>query len=191
MKQKIFLILLLLGEMAMAATTQYLESNGRKIPVILEQDKRLPLVTMQLIFTNSGTITDTKAGLAKLSAKMMSEGTKKLGSSAYAEALEAKAIHLSASVGKETFVVEVSCLKEEFGEALKFLELLLKDPNLTAEVLEKVKKTTIGGLSRKENDYDYVASNALNELLFEKTPLALASSGTIKSVESITLEDVK
>ncbi|MDY0116691.1 MAG: pitrilysin family protein, partial [Sulfurimonadaceae bacterium] len=33
--------------------------------------------------------------------------------------------------------------------------------------------------------------NALNELLFEKTPLALASSGTIKSVESITLEDVK
>lgn len=189
--RKIFLVLLLLGEMAMAATTQYLESNGRKIPIILEQDTRLPLVTMQLIFTNSGSVTDTKAGLAKLSAKMMGEGTKKLGSSAFAESLEAKAIHLSASTGRETFVIEVSCLKEEFSEALKSLEMLLSDPNLTTEVLEKVKKTTIGGLSRKENDYDYVASNALRELLFENTPLALASSGTIDSIQSMKLEDVK
>lgn len=191
MIKKIFLTLLLLGEIAMATTTQYLESNGRKIPIILEQDTRLPLVTMQFIFTNSGSVTDTKAGLAKLSARMMGEGTKKLGSSAFAEALEAKAIHLSASTGRETFVIEVSCLKEEFSEALKSLEMLFDDPNLTTEVLEKVKKTTIGGLSRKENDYDYVAANALKELLFENTPLALASSGTIDSIQSIELADIK
>jgi predicted Zn-dependent peptidase len=189
--KKIFLALLLLGEILMAATIKHFETDGVLVPVILEQDKRLPLVTMQLVFTNSGTIADTKAGLAKLGAKMMGEGTKKLGSSAFAEALEAKAIHISASVGKETFVIEMSCLKEELENALGFLEMLLADPNLSEDVLKKVKKTTIGSLSRKENDYDYVASNALKALLFAGTPLQNPASGTIESVESITLADIK
>lgn len=182
---------MLLGEILMAATIKHFETDGVQVPVILEQDKRLPLVTMQLVFTNSGTIANTKAGLAKLGAKMMGEGTKKLGSSAFAEALEAKAIHISASVGKETFVIEMSCLKEELENALGFLEMLLADPNLSEDVLKKVKKTTIGSLSRKENDYDYVASNALKALLFAGTPLQNPASGTIESVESITLADIK
>ncbi|MDD2567875.1 MAG: pitrilysin family protein [Thiovulaceae bacterium] len=189
--KKIFLALMLLGEILMAATIKHFETDGVQVPVILEQDKRLPLVTMQLVFTNSGTIADTKAGLAKLGAKMIGEGTKKLGSSAFAEALEAKAIHISASVGKETFVIEMSCLKEELENALGFLEMLLADPNLSEDVLKKVKKTTIGSLSRKENDYDYVASNALKALLFAGTPLQNPASGTIESVESITLADIK
>ncbi|MDD3816660.1 MAG: pitrilysin family protein [Thiovulaceae bacterium] len=189
--KKIFLALMLLGEILMAATIKHFETDGVQVPVILEQDKRLPLVTMQLVFTNSGSIADTKAGLAKLGAKMMGEGTKKLGSSAFAEALEAKAIHISASVGKETFVIEMSCLKEELENALGFLEMLLADPNLSEDVLKKVKKTTIGSLSRKENDYDYVASNALKALLFAGTPLQNPASGTIESVESITLADIK
>ena len=182
---------MLLGEILMAATIKHFETDGVAIPIILEQDKRLPLVTMQLVFTNGGSIADTKAGLAKLGAKMMGEGTKKLGSSAFAEALEAKAIHISASVGRETFVIEMSCLKEELQSALGFLEMLLADPNLSEDVLKKVKKTTIGSLSRKENDYDYVASNELRALLFAGTPLQNPASGTIESVESITLAEIK
>jgi predicted Zn-dependent peptidase len=146
---------------------------------------------MQFVFTNSGSIEDTKAGLVKLSAKMMSEGTKKDGSEAFADALEAKAIHISASAGKETFVLELSCLKEQLDEALGFYSALLLDPNLTDDVLAKVKKTTIGSLSRKENDYDYVAANELKAILFEGTVLANPSAGTPKSIESITLSDVK
>ncbi|QOY53494.1 insulinase family protein [Candidatus Sulfurimonas baltica] len=176
----------------MAATIEEIEVNGKNIPVIFEEDKRLPLVTMQFVFTNSGTITDiTKAGLARFSAKVMSEGTKELGSSGFAEALEAKAIHISAHAGKETFVVEVGCLKGEFETALKYFGDLLKDPNLTQEAIDKVKTTTIGSISSKANDYDYVASNELKTLLFEGTPLSTPDAGTIESVKSIELSDVK
>ncbi|QOY55833.1 insulinase family protein [Candidatus Sulfurimonas marisnigri] len=176
----------------MAATIEEIEVNGKKIPVIFEDDKRLPLVTMQFVFTNSGTITDaTKAGLAKLSSRVMGEGTKALGSNAFAEALEARAIHISASAGKETFVIEVGCLKGEFETALKYFSDLLKDPNLTQEAVDKVKTTTIGSISSKANDYDYVASNELKSVLFEGTPLENPASGTIESVKSIQLEDVK
>ena len=176
----------------MAATIQNIEVNGKNIPVIFEKDTRLPLATMQFVFTNSGSITDTKkAGLAKFTSRVMSEGTKKLGSNKFAEALEAKAIHISASTGKETFVMEVGCLRDEFDTALKYFDALLQDPNLSQDTIKKVKTTTIGALSSKANDFDYVASNELKKLLFPDTPLANPSAGTIESVKSINLSDVK
>ena len=176
----------------MAATIQYIETNGLKVPVIFESDKRLPLVTMQLIFTNSGSITDTtKAGLAKMSARVMNEGTKKLGSSAFAQLLESKAIHIASSTGTETFVMEVGSLKENFNDGLNYFESLLKDPNFTKKALEKVQTTTIGSLSRKENDFDYIASNELKATLFKGSVLANPASGTIESIKTIELKDVK
>ena len=189
--KKNFLTLLLLGQVMMAATVQYIETNVAKVPLIFEKDERLPLATVQFIFTNSGSIADKdKAGLAKFSSKMMNEGTKKLGSSAFADMLEEKAIHIHSSIGTETFVLETGALKEQFDEALIYVEQLLADPNLSEEAFKKVKTTTIGGLSGKANDFDYVAANELKAILFEGSPLANPSSGTIESVESITLDDV-
>ena len=176
----------------MAAKVDYIKANGFEIPVIFESDKRLPLVNMQFVFQNAGSINDTEiAGLAKFSARMMGEGTKKLGSTAFAEALEARAISIHASTGRETFVIELSCLSDEFDEALSYFDSLLKDPNFTNEALSKVKTTVVGQLSSKENDFDYVAGNELKAVLFEGTPLENPNSGTKQSVNSIKLEDVK
>ncbi|MFA6193164.1 MAG: pitrilysin family protein [Sulfurimonas sp.] len=189
---KYIVTLLILGQIIMAATIEYIETNSSKVPVVYESDTRLPLVTMQFTFTNSGSVTDLKkAGLARFSAKVMSEGTKTLGSAAFAEALEAKAIHISASSGGETFVIEMSCLKEEFDEALQYFDSLIKEPNLSDETLNKVKTMTLGSLSSKENDFDYVASNELKAILFKGTVLGQPSLGTVESVKSIELSDVE
>ena len=190
--KKIALTLLILGNIIMAATIDKIEVKGVHVPLIFEQDKRLPLVTMQFIFQNSGSVADVKkAGLAKFSAKIMNEGTKTLGSSAFAEALESRAIHISASTGKETFVIEMSCLSEEFDNGLKYFDMLLKEPNLTQESIKKVKTTTLGSLANKENDFDYIASIELKALMFEGTVLANPSAGSVESVKSIELKDVE
>ncbi|MEO1937763.1 MAG: pitrilysin family protein [Sulfurimonas sp.] len=176
----------------MAAKIDSIEIAGVKVPLIFEEDKRLPLVNTQIVFTNSGSITDKKiAGLAKFSAKMLGEGTRELGANGFAEALESEAIHISASTGSETFVIEMGSLKEQFAKSNHFLSQLLAEPNLTERSLEKVKAVTLGALSRKENDYDYVASNTLKKLLFEGTPLAQPSAGTKESIAKISLEDVQ
>lgn len=189
---KIFLIILVIGQIIMAAQIDSIEVKGIKVPLIFEKDSRLPLVNTQIVFANSGSITDTKkAGLAKFSSKLLNEGTKKLGSNGFSQELESRAIHISASTGTETFVLETSSLKDEFKNAAKFLNDLLKDPNYTQEALSKVKTMTIGALSRKENDFDYVASNELKKLLFPNTPLAQPASGTVESVKKIELDDVK
>ena len=176
----------------MAAQIDSIKVKGISVPIIFEHDTRLPIANMQIVFTNSGSITDTKiAGLAKFSAKLLNEGTKTLGSNNFADKLESRAIHISANTGTETFVLEASSLKEEFADTSKFLTKLLQDPNYSEEALTKVKTMTIGTLSAKENDFDYVASNELKKLLFPNTPLAQPALGTVESVKSIQLEDVE
>ena len=189
---KIFLTLLIIGQILMAAKIETIEIKGVKIPLIYEEDNRLPLVSTQIVFTNSGSITDVKkAGLAKVSAKIFNEGTKTDGSNAFAEALESKAISISANAGTETFVLEVSSLKDEYANSMNYLETLLKDPNYSAQALKKIKTMTVGSLSRKENDFDYIAANELKNILFTGSVFAQPSSGTKESVESINITDVK
>ena len=177
----------------MAETTvEHVEVNGVSVPMIFEKDTRLPIVSMQLVFRQSGSIEDgADAGLARMTASMFNEGTEKRGAVGFAEALDARAIHLSVHAGTETMVFEMGALKEEFGEAVSLLDELIETPNLSESALQKVKTTTIGSLSRKENDFDYVADRELKALLFAGTPLSQPASGTVESVKAVTLPQIE
>ncbi|MEA1916835.1 MAG: pitrilysin family protein [Campylobacterota bacterium] len=189
---KILITILILGYTIMAATVQTLHVDGTKIPLIHEKDKRLPLISLQLVFKNSGAITTPlNAGLAKLSAKMLNEGSKKLGSVEFSQALDDKAIHLSAHAGNETLVVELSSLKDQFNDGVALLQELLYEPNLSEEAFKKVQTMTLGSISQKVNDFDYVASASLKKVLFDGTPMQEPQIGTLESVQKIRLNDVK
>jgi len=189
---RLFAAILLFGQVIMAATFETLQVGAISVPLIFEQDSRLPIASMQVVFRNSGHVEDGNiSGLSRLSAQILNEGTKAMGLTAFAEALEQKAIHLSVHTGTETMVAELSCLKEQFDEGVGMLGTLLADPNTTDETLEKIKAMTIGALKRKESDFDTVASNELRRLQFPATPLEFPPEGTVDSVASVTLDDVK
>lgn len=176
----------------MAATIKQLEINNINVPVIFEKDKNLPILNLQLVFKNSGYIQDNKkSGTASISASLLNEGTKKLGSTKFAQKLENQAISLHTSNGFETFVVELSSIKDVHEKALKYLKELLSDPNYDEKTLKKIKTIKTGSLKRKENDFDYIASKNLKKLIFKGTPLESPSSGTIESIEKIKLDDIK
>ena len=175
----------------MSAVLEQIKVDKKEVPFIFEEDKNLPIVSMQLIFKNSGTLSDTKDGLVELTAKLLNEGTKKDGSVGFATKLENRAITLSTHAGAETFVIELGSLKSEFDYGLTLLKELLADPNYTKETLKKIQTQTIGVLKRKESDFDYISNLTMKGMIFPNTPLAKPPLGTVKSVESITLDDIK
>ena len=176
----------------MASTLDYIDVHGVKIPFIYEEDKRLPIVSMQIVFTHSGSIDEGKHfGLARLSAKMLNEGSLKRGSVGFADALDARAIQLSATAGNETFVIELGSLKEEFDTGLSLLGEQLREPNFTAKSLDKVKTMALSDIARKEADFDTVASDELKAVLFEGTPMAVPNIGTKESIKAISLKDIE
>lgn len=175
----------------MASTLDFIEIHGIKVPFIFEQDKRLPIVSMQIVFTHSGSIDEGKHyGLARMSAKMLNEGSLKRGSVGFADALDARAIQLSSTAGNETFVIELGSLKEEFDTGITLLSEQLREPNFTDKTLEKVKTMALSDIARKEADFDTVASDELKAVLFEGTPMAVPNIGTKESIKAIRLSDV-
>ncbi len=189
--KKILLLLVTIQGILMSANLSNIEVNGTKVPFIFEEDKNLPIASMQLIFKNAGSLTDSKDGLVKMTASLLNEGTKKDGSTGFATKLDNHAISLSAHAGKETFVLEVGSLKEQFSQAIDRLKELLLDPNYSKDTLQKIKTKTLGTLKRKESDFDYISSLEMKKMLFPNTPLAKPSLGTLQSVKSITLEDIE
>lgn len=176
----------------MATTIKYIDIKGVQIPVIFEEQKSLPILNLQLVFQNSGYVQDKdKSGLASLSSKLLNEGTKELGASKFAEKLEENAISLTTSNGFETFVIELSNLKEQSKKGINLLTELLKSPNYSKSTLEKLKTIQTGSLKRKENDFDYVSNNQLKSILFKGTTLQNPASGTIESISKIKLKDIE
>jgi len=189
--KKIVILLILLQGWAMSQGVHEVEVKGTKVPMVFEQSTIVPLVSIQIVFRNSGSLYDTKAGLAGLGAKLLSEGTKKDGSVGFASKLENNAIHLTAGAGIETLTIELSSLKSEFSKGIELLKALIEDPNYTDETMEHIKRQKIGWLTQKKSDFDYIASLGLKETLFIGSDMGRPRAGTIESVTSITLDDIK
>ncbi|MBD3831686.1 MAG: insulinase family protein, partial [Arcobacter sp.] len=171
---------------------KHINIKGVEIPVIFEEQKSLPILNLQLVFQNSGYIQDKdKNGLVSLSSKLLNEGTKELGATKFAEQLDENAITINTSNGFETLVIELSSLKEESKKAINLLNDLLKSPNFSEDTLNKLKTIQIGGLKRKENDFDYIAQNQLKSILFKNTPLENPAAGSVDSISKIKLKDIE
>ncbi len=176
----------------MANTLLHLDIGGVKVPVIFEEDRSLPTLSLKVVFLDAGSIKDgDKSGISKLSFRLLNEGTKKLGSTKFATLLDEKAIKLSAYSGFETAGIEFSCLKEYADEAVRLTKDLLKDPNYSEEALSKIKLITASQIAKREDDFDHVADAALKKEIFKSTPLENDPLGTKESVAGISLSDVK
>ncbi|MCZ6134252.1 M16 family metallopeptidase [Campylobacter ureolyticus] len=169
-----------------------LKYKNLNIPLLYEFDNSMPVVNFKLIFKASGSVANGKfPGLANLVAKMLNEGTSKLGVSEFANLLELKAVNLSIFSGFETFGFEINTLKENFDYGLNLLISLLKDPNFTQKTLDKIKTLIKGEIASNNTDFDYLSRTELNRLLYENTSLEYPQIGTLESIDKIGLNEVK
>ncbi len=189
--KRIILLLLVFQGVLMAQMVKEIKIKDVSVPVIFEEGKYIPIVSMQFVFKNAGHLSNTKDGLADMSAKLLNEGTAKDGSTVFATKLDEHAVEVGAHVGRESFVIEVSALKSEFAYAIERLKELLKDPNYKEDTVEHVKHQKIGWITQKKSDFDYIAATKLREILFKGTALAKPYNGTLESVEKINLNDIK
>lgn len=188
----ILAIILFLEGVLVSAVLDKINIKGVEIPLIYEEYKGLPIVSSQVIIKNAGSIADGQnAGIARFTAGMLGEGSATKGAVGFATELENRAISLGTHAGSETFVFELSSLKEQFDFSMQMLGELLGDPNFSQESFDKVAQLTLGNLSSKKSDFDYIANLNLKKMIFAGTPLGQASSGEIDDIKKLTLKDVQ
>jgi predicted Zn-dependent peptidase len=153
----------------------------------------LPLVSVRLVVP-AGSAADPpgKAGLAALTAEMMEQGSGKRGSLEIARAVEELGASLETWTTRDASGARLDVTKDQLGPALAILAEVAGKPRFEASEWKRVKSLWIGDLKNRAADADAVAQQAAAAVIFgAEHPYGHLPEGTLREVESLSLEDVK
>ncbi|KTF13878.1 M16 family metallopeptidase [Pseudoalteromonas sp. H103] len=133
----------------------------------------------------------SKVGLSSMTASLMSESTQNYTTEQMSNALEKLGSQISIYSDKTHTNIYVSSLTKNLDATLKLVEEKLFKPAFNSEDFERNKQQSIQNIQHSMKDAGYLASNTYSKLLYGTSIASLPSSGTVQSIEAITLADVK
>ncbi len=169
------------------------EKTKNGIEVFGIKQSELPLVQFSIIL-KGGMLLDNKdkIGVASLTARLMNEGTKTKTPVELREAIQDLGANISINGGTEYIAVSGGCLASKLNETFALAKEMLLEPRWDAKEFELAKSQTIEGLKRTETSPASIAQSVFSKLVYgPENILSNESAGTIKSVSSITLDDLK
>lgn len=174
-----------------AARIQHLVSPGG-IEAWFVQDATVPVIAMQYAFSG-GASQDPKdkPGVANLVSDLLDEGSGDLDSKAYHERLDRRAIELSFSANRDAFRGSLRMLRDNKEEAFDLLRMALTSPHFNPDDVERIRSQVISGLRRDTTNPSALASRKFLELAFGEHPYGHQASGTLESVPTITVADMR
>ena len=152
----------------------------------------LPLINFG-IQIDGGMLLDNpnKIGVANLITDMMMEGTANKTPVELEEAIDALGSSIYMYTGKQSIGVEVTTLKRNFLATLALVEEILFEPRWDETEFDRIKRETAESIKRRSAVPSSIASNVYNKLIYGNHILANSTSGSVESVESIELDDLK
>jgi zinc protease len=130
-----------------------------------------------------------KSGLAALTARMLTEGTKTKTSLELAEATESLGSTLDGDAGRDYTKVELGTLREDLGRGLELLAEVVKTPAFRREELERVRGEWLDGLVAERQQPARIAGLVgLRVLLGEEQGAPVA--GSVPDVKRLTVADL-
>ncbi|MFW8590153.1 M16 family metallopeptidase [Glaciecola sp. 2405UD65-10] len=165
--------------------------NG--IKVLGVQTTEAPTLSISLSM-EGGVLLDNldKLGVASLTAQLLNESTQAHSTEEIANKLSLLGSAINFSANGRYMSVEVNTLSKYAQETLVLLEDKLLSPGFTEADFDLVKQRTLQGMQQSLKNPSVLASRGRNMLLYsDQIRLGLPDSGTLESIKSITLDDVK
>lgn len=172
----------------------YNHTFKNKIKLIGTVSNELPITAIQITLRAGQIQTDlNKAGLATLVGDMLNEGatTKRSGEDMALE-LEKLGASVNIYATSEGVVVDLFTLTKNLDAALKLVEEKIFNPKFDAEDFDRLKTNQLEGIANQTTQATVIANNVYARLLYgDKNIFGLPLAGNAKTVEGITLDDVK
>ncbi|MDA7557888.1 insulinase family protein [Flavobacteriaceae bacterium] len=166
---------------------------ANQMKVLGVEQTELPLVNFSLII-DGGHMLDSfdKNGVANLMTDIMMEGTANRTPQELEEAIELLGASINMRTGNEAITISGNTLVRNFRETMDLVEEILLNPRWDEEELKRIKLSTINSIKRSSANPNVVSRNVRNKVLYgEKHMLAYPISGSVTSVEAITMNDLK
>ncbi|MCX6143681.1 MAG: pitrilysin family protein [Ignavibacteriales bacterium] len=166
-------------------------SNGIQMFGIKKSD--LPLAEFSIII-KGGMLLDPpgKTGTGSLMARLLNEGTKSKTPIELREAIEDLGANVNMSGSEESITLSGSCLSSKLKEVFALAKEMLFEPRWDEKEFGLSKTQVIESLKRSENTPSAMASSVFDKLIYgSDNLLAKPATGTQKTVEAISLDDLK
>ncbi|MEA1882705.1 MAG: pitrilysin family protein [Candidatus Marinimicrobia bacterium] len=152
----------------------------------------LPLINFGIQIKGGMLLDDpNKVGVANLITDMMMEGTANKTPIELEEAIDALGSSINMYTGKQSINIEVNTLKRNYDATLALVEEILFEPRWDGKEFERIKRETAESIKRRAAVPSSIASNVFNKLNYGGHILSNATIGSVASVESIRLDDLK
>ena len=164
--------------------------NGMKIYAVPRSE--LPLVSIHLVLPH-GAEADSpgKAGLADLTAEMLTLGTRTRTSAQMASEVDSLGASLSAHAGWDATSIHVQGLKEDLDHLLELLREVIVEPAFSEEEFHQLKQRRLAMLAQQKDESQIVAAERFEEILFRETPYDHPVYGTLKSIPLLSREETQ
>lgn len=165
------------------------KSNG--LTVLHVERQNLPIVMVTLL-VKAGPVNEAaaKAGLANLTAELLTEGTKKRNAAGISEEIEFIGAGLNASVDSDFTTISLSVLKKDMEKGFDIFSDIFLNPTFVPEELERNREQIKGGLKQNEEDPHFVASKAFKKAVFGELPYGRLVRGSVETIGNIKREDI-
>ncbi|MBI5199038.1 MAG: insulinase family protein, partial [Nitrospirae bacterium] len=159
--------------------------------VLVSERHDLPIVKVSTIIRAGSTLElEEKAGLANLTAELLTEGTKKRTSSQISNEIDFIGGSLDASGGSDYITVALSVLKKDIDKGFDLLSDIILNPSFDEKDLERKKKLIKGQIKREEEEPESVAGKAFIKEAFGKHPYGRPVEGKEETLDRITQNDI-
>lgn len=166
-------------------------ANGIKVYGI--EHNELPLVQYSVVIDGGHLLAPKeKAGVASFLASMLMEGTATKTPEELEEEIDLLGASINVRASTEDITVSVNCLTRNYEKTLSLVQEILLQPRWDEEQFGLVKSRMSNNIKRNQASPEYLAGVALNKLVYgDNHILAIPEGGTIESIESISMDDLK
>lgn len=168
-------------------------SLGNNLEVYGIESHELPLVQFS-IRLKGGQLLETpeKAGVSKLLADMLMEGTRDMTPEELEEAIGQLGAKVTVTSSAEFITISANCLSRNYKQVLQLVEKILLEPRWDEKEYERVKQAAISNIVQREANPNAIAGNVFYKMLYgDDHILSYPGTGTVTSVEKITIDDLK
>ena len=165
--------------------------NGMKVYGI--EQNEIPTVNFSLVMEGGHLLDDmNKNGVANLMTDIMMEGTANKTPQELEEEIEMLGARINMYTTRESIVISANTLVRNFDKTLALVEEIVLQPRWDEEEFARIKTKTINEIKRSDANPNVVAGRVYNKILYgENHIFSYPTSGTVASVEAITMEDLK
>ncbi|WEJ62416.1 M16 family metallopeptidase [Thiomicrorhabdus lithotrophica] len=184
-------MLLSFSAMATVDIQSWQTTSGAKVMYV--QANQLPMLDIEVAF-DAGSARDADSwGVAAMTSGLLGTATSKLNEDQVSETFNSIGAQIGSSVTRDSASISIRTLTrpEIMQTALNTFETLISDTQFTKPIFDREMQRLKIGLKQKSVEPQVISNETLWKTLYGNHPYAHPTSGTLESVESITLDSLK